>query len=266
MADAFQNNRNTQELGGFVMYRGPGDLNFGPYPASNPLPVACVERLLQGDRVHSAYVGLSKERVLPLLQSTKQQDPMWCWAAVAQMIFALRGRSVSQEDIVRTALGDVNGKGVSSAELAQRLSRVGIDAIEEKHLAKFGAEHIYYTKELGEHKVAGFDPLAESGGSDIIDSRRLALDLFQSKVFIFTYGTGASRAHAVLLVGADITVEPADFGGELDPMQIQSPRHKITIKKYHLLNPWPGKGYQVVSPEALEELVKWQVRLSRQVF
>ncbi len=263
MADAWQNNRNTEEKGGFVMYYGPGNLNFGPYPASVPLPVACVDRLLKSDRVHSTYVGLSKERVLPFLQSTKQQDPMWCWAAVAQMILALRGRSVSQEDIVRTALGDVMGKGVSSTELAQRLSRVGVEAVEEKYLKKMGVEFTHHSKEHGAQKEVGFDPLADSGGSDIVDSRQLVLDLFENRVFIFAYGTGASRAHAVLLIGADITVEPFDFVGGLDRAQIQRPHHKFTIKKYHLLNPWPNKGYQVVSPDELEELVKWRVSLSR---
>ena len=189
---------------------------------------------------------------------------MWCWAAVAQMILALRGQQLSQEQIVKLTLGDVAGKGVSSAELAQRLSRIGITAEDEKTVKKFGSEFTHYTAEQGARTEVGFDPLAASGGTDIIDSRQLALDLYQRRIFILAYGTGAARAHAVLLFGADISVEPFDFP-ELDEAQIQTPRHKVTIQKYHVLNPWPGKGHQVLSPEELQELVKWRVSLARQV-
>ncbi len=264
ISDSWQNNRNMQETGGFVMYYGPGDMNFGPHPATGQLPIACVDRLLQSQRTTTTYVGLAKDRVLPLLQSTKQQDPMWCWAAVAQMILALRGQQLSQEQIVKLTLGDVAGKGVSSAELAQRLSRIGITAEDEKTVKKFGSEFTHYTAEQGARTEVGFDPLAASGGTDIIDSRQLALDLYQRRIFILAYGTGAARAHAVLLFGADISVEPFDFP-ELDEAQIQTPRHKVTIQKYHVLNPWPGKGHQVLSPEELQELVKWRVSLARQV-
>lgn len=262
-ADAYQNNRNTEEKGSFVMYYGPGQMNFGPYRASDRLPVACVDRLIRTQTKLETYVGLPKERAIPLLQSTKQQDPMWCWAAVAQMILALRGQQVSQEQIVKMTLGDVEGKGVSSAELAQRLSRVGISAVDERNLQKLGSQATIYSPNGTTHLEAGFDPLAASGGTDVVDSRRLALDLYQQRIFILAYGTGEARAHAVLLIGADIVVEPFVFS-EIDEAQIQSPKNKVTIRKYHVLNPWPGKGHQVLSPDDLQELVKWQVSLSRQ--
>ena len=59
-----------------------------------------------------------------------------------------------------------------------------------------------------------------------------------------------------------MTIEPNDFAG-FENIELRRYHHKITIKKYDVVNPWPGKGYQALSPDELQELVKWKVSLSR---
>ena len=110
--------------------------------------------------------------------------------------------------------------------------------------------------------MEAYNPLGESGAADNVDSRQLATELFDGSVYILAYGTGANRAHAVLLVGVDVSVTPNDFA-EIDRFQLARYTHKIAIKKYHVINPWPGKGYQQLSPDELQELVKWKVGMSR---
>ena len=108
-----------------------------------------------------------------------------------------------------------------------------------------------------------YNPLGETGSADNIDSRQLATELLDGDVYILAYGTGASRAHAVLLVGVEVTVTPNDFA-TIDRFQLNRYTHKVAIRRYHVVNPWPGKGYQTVSPDELQELVKWKVSRSRQ--
>ncbi len=264
MAEAFQYNRNHEEYGSVVVWYSPGSWNSGPVSATAKLPVVCVDRLLTSrtDSGKSYYVGVPKQRVNQLVTTTTQQDAYWCWAAVAQMIWMLRGKVVTQQEIVQRALGDVLGQGISSMQLAQRLSRVGIKAEEDKYVSRREAEVMRYSKEKGWYKPEGFNPLGETGEAETVDSRQLALELDQGTVYILAYGAGANRAHAVLLVGVDVTIEPNDFAG-FENIELRRYHHKITIKKYHVVNPWPGKGYQALSPDELQELVKWKVSLSR---
>jgi hypothetical protein len=167
------------------------------------------------------------------------------------MIWALRGKEVAQKDIVQRALGDVLGQGISSMQLAQRLSRVGISAVEDKYVSRRESEVLRYSKEKGWYKPESFNPLGETGEAEL------------ARGCCGRDGShGASRAHAVLLVGVDVTIEPNDFVG-FENFELRRHHHKITIKKYHVVNPWPGKGYQTLSPDELQELVKWKVSLSR---
>lgn len=265
MSDAWQYNRNLHEMGSAVVWYGPGSWNRGPMSASARLRLSCVDRLLptkDSTRIH--YVGLKKERIAELAKTTAQKDPMWCWAAVAQMIHLLRGQSLSQGDIVRIALDDVNGKGVSAEELARRLQKVGIEAILEKNVPVAGPK--FQVSRDGKNFVPmeAYNPLGDSGTPDNIDSRQLALDLYDGVVYILAYGTGESRAHAVLLVGLDVIVTPNDFR-EISRFELYRYTHKILIKKYHVINPWPGKGIEVLSPDALQELVKWKVNMPKSV-
>ena len=100
MAEAFQYNRNHEEYGSVVVWYSPGSWNSGPVSATAKLPVVCVDRLLTSrtDSGKSYYVGVPKQRVNQLVTTTTQQDAYWCWAAVAQMIWMLRGKVVTQQD------------------------------------------------------------------------------------------------------------------------------------------------------------------------
>lgn len=262
MAEAWQYDRNLHELGSAVVWYGPGSWNSGPMSASSRLPVVCVDRFLSGPvSAQTHYVGLPKAKVLELAKTTTQKDAMWCWAAVAQMIQALRGKAMSQQDIVRVALGDVNGKGVSAAELARRLGRIGISAVEDKDVPVAGVKYEVSKDGKNFAPLKAFNPLGEEGAPESIDSRQLAIDLFEQTLYILAYGTGVNRAHAVLLVGLDVVVTPADFK-QISRFELWRYSHKVTIKSYHVINPWPGTGYQVLSPDALQELVKWRVSAS----
>lgn len=261
MSDSWQQERNLdQEQGGIVVWYGPGSWNRGPAGASAQLRVACVDHLFEAPEAKNLYyIGVPKER-FPLLASTSiQRDAMWCWAAVAQMILALQGRAMRQEDIVARALGDVSGSGVSSAQLAQGLQRVGIQAIEDRLIPKQGVQFQTSTDGKTWKPMKAYNPLGDTGEADNVDSRQLALELLDGMVYIMAYGTGENRAHAVLLVGVDVTVTPEDFK-YFSRFEIWRVVHKITIKKYHVINPWPGKGYQVLSPDQLQEVVKWRVK------
>ncbi|MBL8631600.1 MAG: hypothetical protein JNM40_00140 [Myxococcales bacterium] len=264
MSDAWQYNRNLHEMGSVVVYYGPGRWNSGPVSADARLPVACVDRLLaerESSKLH--YVGLSKEKITALSQNTTQRDPMWCWAAVAQMILTLRGRQMPQADIVQAMMGE-QASGISSTDLAKRIQEVGISAVEDKHVGKQGTTFQTATDGGKNWKTMdGYNPLGATGSADNIDSRQLATELFDGDVYILAYGAGADRAHAVLLVGVDVTVSPSDFA-VIDRFQLLRYTHKVAIKRYHIINPWPGKGYQTVSPDELQELVKWKVSMSRQ--
>ena len=199
MAEAFQYNRNHEEYGSVVVWYSPGSWNSGPVSATAKLPVVCVDKLLTSrtDSGKSYYVGVPKQRVNQLVTTTTQQDAYWCWAAVAQMIWMLRGKVVTQQEIVQRALGDVLGQGISSMQLAQRLSRVGISAVEDKYVSRREAEVMRYSKEKGWYKPEGFNPLGETGEAETVDSRQLALELDQGTVYILAYGAGANRAHPV---------------------------------------------------------------------
>jgi hypothetical protein len=113
-------------------------------------------------------------------------------------------------------------------------------------------------------KSEGYNPLGDSGVPDNVDSRQLASELLDGAVYILAYGTGASRAHAVLLVGLEVTVSPNDFAA-ISHFEIERFSHTVAIAKYHVVNPWPGKGYQVLSPDELQELVKWKVTMPQRV-
>lgn len=264
MSESMQFNRTMEEMGGVVVWDGPGQWRNGPAPATARFSVACVDRLLpsqESTRIH--YVGVPADTIAALATTTTQQDAMWCWAAVAQMILALRGQRVSQDDIVKATFGDASAKGISSEELARRLQKIGIQAVEDKFVKKRAAELQYTSDGVNWRSSEAYNPLGDTGVEDNVDSRQLAAELYDRRsVYILAYGTGASRAHAVLLVGLDITVTPNNFI-EIDPLQIAAASHKITIKKYHVINPWPGKGYQTLSPDELQEVVKWKVSLSR---
>lgn len=263
MSDAWQYNRNLHEMGGVVVYYGPGRWNAGPVSAEARLPVACVDRLLtERDSSKLHYVGLSKEKITALALNTTQRDPMWCWAAVAQMILSLRGRQLAQADIVQAMMGE-SASGIVSTDLSKRLQEVGISAVEDKHVAKQGTAFQISTDSKRWQTMEGYNPLGATGSADNIDSRQLATELFDGDVYILAYGAGADRAHAVLLVGVDVTVTPNDFA-TIDRFQLLRFTHKVAIKRYHIVNPWPGKGYQTVSPDELQELVKWKVSMSRQ--
>lgn len=263
MSDAWQYNRNLNEMGSAVVYYGPGQWNAGPMSADARLPVACVDRLLtERDAQKLHYVGVPKEKVTELAQTTTQKDPMWCWAAVAQMILSLRGQRMAQADIVQATMGH-SAQGISSAELARRLRSVGIVAVEDKLVAKQGMTFQTSTDGKSWQAMDSYNPLGETGSADNIDSRQLATELLDGDVYILAYGTGASRAHAVLLVGVEVTVTPNDFA-TIDRFQLNRYTHKVAIRRYHVVNPWPGKGYQTVSPDELQELVKWKVSRSRQ--
>lgn len=265
MAESWQYNRNLYELGSAVVWYAPRSWNHGPMSATAPLRVFCVDRLLAGEEsAHVHYVGLPKERVLQLAKTTAQKDAMWCWAAVAQMIKLLRGQALSQDDIVRIALGDVSGKGVSAAELARRLHKVGIDAVEDKDVPIAGPKFQVSKDGKNFQPLKPYNPLGDDAAPESIDSRQLALDLFDGALYILAYGTGVNRAHAVLLVGLDVTVAPADFK-QISRFELWRYTHKVTIKSYHVINPWPGKGYQVLSPDELQELVKWKVSMPQSV-
>lgn len=262
MSEAWQYNRNLSELGSAVVWYGPGSWNSGPMSATAKLAVSCVNRLLSStDSTRTHYVGVSKDRVSQLSQTTTQKDPMWCWAAVAHMILTIQGRSMSQADIVRATLGE-NAKGISSEELARRLRAVGIEAVEDRFVPKEGVKFQVSKDGKSWNDMEAYNPLGESGAADNVDSRQLATELLDGAVYILAYGTGANRAHAVLLVGVDVSVTPNDFT-EIDRFQLARYTHKIAIKKYHVINPWPGKGYQQLSPDELQELVKWKVSMSR---
>lgn len=263
MSDSWQYNRNLHEMGSAVVWYGPGKWTQGPMSAAARLRVSCVDRLLAtraSTRLH--YVGIPKERMAQLAQTTTQKDPMWCWAAVAQMILSMRGQSVSQEQIVQIVQGGAGTEGISSIELARRLQAVGITATEERLVAKTGGPFLVSSDQRSWKPMAAHNPLGDSGEEDNVDSRQLARELSRGGVYILAYGTGASRAHAVLLFGLDIAVTPNDFA-QLDDFQLARPSHRITIEKYHVMNPWPGKGHQVVSPDELQELVKWKVSMQR---
>ena len=264
MSESMQFNRTMEEMGGVVVWDAPGQWRNGPSPATARLPVSCVDRLLPAEestRIH--YVGVPKEGISALATTTTQQDAMWCWAAVAQMILAMRGQRVAQDDIVKATFGDASAKGISSEELARRLQKIGIQAVEDRFVAKRAAVIRKTSDGVNWRSSEAYNPLGDTGVEDNVDSRQLAAELYDRRsVYILAYGTGASRAHAVLLVGLDITVTPNNFI-EIDPLQIAAASHKITIKKYHVINPWPGKGYQTLSPDELQEVVKWKVSLSR---
>ena len=261
MSEAWQYNRNLGELGSAVVWYAPGSWNRGPMSASAQLRVSCVDRLLSGkESARTYYVGFPKERVLQLAKTTAQKDAMWCWAAVAQMIQTVRGQAMSQDDIVRIALGEVAGKGVSASELARRLQKVGIEAVEDKNVPIAGPAFQVSRDGKNFQPLKPFNPLGDSAGPESIDSRQLALDLFDGTPYILAYGTGTNRAHAVLLVGLDVVVTPSDFK-QISHFELWRYTHKVVIKSYHVINPWPGKGHQVVSPDELQELVKWRVKV-----
>jgi len=265
MAEAGQYNRHLHELGSVVVWYGPGRWNRGPVSADAHLHVACVDRLLMvRESAKSHYVGVAKDKIAELAKTTTQSDAMWCWAAVAQMIWALRGHSVAQQDIVKASFGGASGKGVASDELARRLHRIGIEAIEDKLVAKAGVQLMVSSDQQSWKPTEGHNPLGELGTLDNIDSRQLAADLYDRTLYILAYGTGVNRAHAVLLVGLDVTISPSDYA-VFDRIELTRYTHKVTIQKYHVINPWPKRGYQVLSPDELQELVKWRVTMSRQV-
>ena len=259
-SDPLQYNRNFEdELMAVVSYASGGLTNHGPNSASSCNRVLCVDHLIGQNTPEKIYTIKVNTNRIPIAD---QKQALWCWAAVAQMIFAMNNQQVAQAQIVSQAFTNSNGEtSMKANELVSRLRKMGISLTHQDKVQHRGVKHEVFRDGRWQKMQK-----AKLPGTDNLDIKTLLADLHNGVFYVAFYGISASTAHAVLLIGLDVSINPAPAqcaGNRPCDMDYLSPwrHHEVEMKQLYILNPWPGTGLQTISADDTQLLDFWRVNL-----
>lgn len=191
--------------------------------------------------------------------ATTQRDPMWCWAACAEMIHAYYGRTITQEEIVAqimSATSAEDGNSQAAATNRQMLLALHPDYQQEKarYMSRLKARgagsslridtELYISSQLEPYTV---------NTDAAIDSLRRREPLIAA----LREDRSSTLGHAYVLFGATYVVRPPDSRRDLNRELQGWFRDAATVVPYR---------YGLVSVELIDPYTGQSVTLDAETF